>query len=197
MGCTSFLLKLLVCFWRFKNTSFTCINSDFWSKILGLIISYSYIGWEFEGKYIYARSEWLRADQRCMVHIEQRKQNPSKWASLHFLFFLWVGLCVYKWKNQCTSHSFCCCCCRALSILFFLEVWYLFHLEKKCFKKYYKPLPFISKLFYLLDLKDKFCFWASLPYKLNGKCCTSLLNFPLNIWVSVLLGIFLLLHYMF
>lgn len=31
--------------------------------------------------------------------------------------------------------------------------------EKKVFKKKnYKPLPFISKLFYLLVLKDKLCF---------------------------------------
>lgn len=133
-----------------------------------------------------------------MVYIEQEKQNPPRLASLHSLFFLRVGLCVYKWKNWCTSHN-CCCCSRTLSsILFFLEVWYPFHLGKKILKKIIKkPLLFISKLFYLLVLKDKFCFWASLPYKLNGKCCTSLLNFPLNIWVSVLLGIFLVLHYMF
>lgn len=130
-----------------------------------------------------------------MVHIEPRKQNPSKLASLHSLFFLRVGLCVYKWKNWCTSHSFY---CRTLSsILFFLDVWYPFHVGKMYFKKNYKTLPFISKLFHLLVLKDEFCFWGSVSYKLNGKCCTSVLNFPLNIWVSVLLGIFLLLHYMF
>lgn len=190
---------MIICFWRLKNTSFRCINSEFWSKILRLIISYSYIGQEFEGKYVFTGSGWLCADKRCMVHIEQRKQNPSKLASLHSLFFLRVGLCVYKWKNWCTSHSCCCCCSTLSSILFFLEVWYPFHCgKKKVLKKNnYKTLPFISKLFYLLVLKDKLCFWASLPYKLYGKCCTSLLNFPLNRWVSVLLGIFLLLHYMF
>lgn len=41
-----------------------------------------------------------------MVHVEQREQDPTKVASLHSLFFFRVGLCVCKWKNWCTSHSY-------------------------------------------------------------------------------------------
>lgn len=181
-GLYQFLLKLLICFWRFKNNSFTCINSEFWSKILALIFRYFYIGWEFEGKYIFSGSGWLCAEQRCMVDIKIRKHNSSKLAFLllfknvsvevkkqvHFPSLLLLGLVIYSaLPGDVILLSF----------------------QNRSNSKRLKPAPIHIKTL-LLVLKDKFCFWASLPYKLSGKSCISLLNFPLNTWVSVLLGVF-------
>lgn len=171
---------MIICFWRLKNTSFRCINSEFWSKILGLIISYSYIGQEFEGKYVFTGSGWLCADQRYMVHIEQRKQNPSKLASLHSLFFLRVGLCVYKWKNWCTSHSCCCCCWTLSSILFFVEVWYPFHFGKKNVLKKKK----ITKHSHSYQNSSTYLFWKINCFS-EQVCLTSLMvNAVLPSWIS-------------
>lgn len=44
-----------------------------------------------KGKYTFEVSEWLYADWRCKVLIEQRKLNPSKSASLRSIFFFKRG----------------------------------------------------------------------------------------------------------
>lgn len=58
-----------------------------------VFFKYFYIGWEFEGKSVFSGSQWLCAEQRCLVAIKRKNYNSSKLASFHSSFFL--RMCLY------------------------------------------------------------------------------------------------------